>query len=512
MSKKIFLIGFGTILFLGLLLRLIPLIDNNFYFTMDQANEAVQAREIWHRHQFILIGQETSIPGFYNGPLWHWFISIGYFIFAGHPFGPLFFLILTKLTLTAILMWQFSRRLSFISSLIIGGSLQFFWPFFDTSRYAFSPFPLVTAAALTVLLLTNSLEGKGKQFILAAAGVGLSWHTELASFPPLFILFLLVGMWSLVSKRLSVKTLGWGFFLLFTFFIPHLISETTSGFPQVLAIINHLDSSRSVFSQTRFSEMTQFFLNLIGQSISPQIPTFGLLIFFLIIMLFLKIKLKKTNIFITRFVSLTFLLTIISWLWFSFSSGWSHWHTVYISPLLFIAILLLIFSLPAKISRVILLVILVSNFFFFYDRYKEIMRLSQDASLLTNELKAIDWVYQNASEKGFYVYTYLPSVYDWPYQYLFWWHGLNKYKYLPCEYSTYPDVPDFFVPGLKYYQTPKRECQNMRFLIIEPDKNIALLSKWLEGVSKDTKLVAEKMVGTIKIEKRILVQEKQEAE
>src|SRR5688500_6304605 len=44
-------------------------------------------------------------------------------------------------------------------------------------------------------------------------------------------------------------------------------------------------------------------------------------------------------------------------------------------------------------------------------------------SFLRNELAAIDLVYKKADGKNFKVYTYMPSVYDFPYQYLFWWHG-----------------------------------------------------------------------------------------
>ena len=92
MSKNQFLIGVLIILAFGLILRIIPTIGNNFYFTMDIANEATKAREIIFLRLHPLVGQETSIEGFYHGPLWLYFISIGLFIFNFHPFGLLFML------------------------------------------------------------------------------------------------------------------------------------------------------------------------------------------------------------------------------------------------------------------------------------------------------------------------------------------------------------------------------------------------------------------------------------
>lgn len=467
---------------------------------MDQGNEAVHAREIWYRHQLVLTGPETSISGFFNGPIWHWFVTLGYVLFAGAPIGPVILLIFLNLALTALVMWQIYRMISFWLAILVGLALQFFWPFFDTSRYAFSPFALVFCAFLAMLLLCRTLEGKRKNFVIAGVPISLAFHTELASFPPLLFLYVLIGAWSLFKKRLGWTAILGGLSVIFIFLVPHILSEVTTGFSQTLAIQKHLISEHAVFGQTSFSRMYQVFTTLIGETVIPQKPILGAVIFFIIFVMF--VKLKKNN-FVKHFVFLSLLLTGLSWAWFSSSTGWHSWHTVYIGPLLFIALLLMLFSVPRKVGVITLSIMLVFQLSFFAERYKEILRPTDDASLLTNELAAIDWTYQKSAGQGFYVYTYLPSVYDYPYQYLFWWHGRKTYGYVPCEYSTHPNIPDLFVPGLKYYQEPKRECGKFRFLIIEPYINKVLQEQWLSGARKGTELTEETNVGSILLEKRI---------
>src|SRR5689334_5830320 len=76
------------ILIFAFVVRIIPLFKNNFYFTMDQGNDAIHAREILVRHKLPLLGPETSIFGLYAGPAWYYFIALGYFLAGGHPAGP----------------------------------------------------------------------------------------------------------------------------------------------------------------------------------------------------------------------------------------------------------------------------------------------------------------------------------------------------------------------------------------------------------------------------------------
>jgi hypothetical protein len=168
-----------------------------------------------------------------------------------------------------------------------------------------------------------------------------------------------------------------------------------------------------------------------------------------------------------------------------------------------VTVLLLLTQIPKKIASVLLLVSFLSHAILFIDRYKQFYAPTNDPSILKNELSAIDWVYQNAGGKGFYVYMYVPSVYDYTYQYLFWWYGRKKYGYVPCEYASFPGAPKLIIPGSTYYTYPTRSCQNVRYVIVEPDiTDSGRQKEWLKEIRKDTKLAKESHAGKLMLEKR----------
>jgi 4-amino-4-deoxy-L-arabinose transferase-like glycosyltransferase len=467
---------------------------------MDQARDSLEVREILVSRRILLEGPETGISGVFAGPLWYYFIASGYWFFRGHPFGALFLLILLNTFLTGILMWQLAKKISYSCALLTGISLQFFWPFYETSRYAFNPFPLVFLSFLLILFLINCLERRGKYFLLAALPVGLAFQSEIAGAIALFLFFLLIATVFAIKRIITPKVLIMAILLISFFFLPHLISEINSNFSQVRALLNRATAADNNLVGTNFKFISVKFLGLVSQSTIPQNQLLSLLFFLAITASFFTRS--KTNGFTKQFVSLTLALFLISWLWFSSSKGWQTWQTVYLPPLLFVSLILMIWPMPRKIALAILALLMISQFWFFKDRYSQNLHPSDDPSLLTNEIKAIDWVYQQAEGKGFFVYHYLPSVLDYPYQYLFWWYGRQKYHYLPCEYSSYPGSPKLFIRNSQKYQSPQRPCLNLRFLIIEPDKNTENQNRWLEGTREGTTPVKQSEVGKIKIEMR----------
>lgn len=515
MTNRAYRALFAAIIIVALLIRLIPVRNNNFYFTMDQGDDAVHVREIIYRHKIALIGPETGIAGFHHGPLWYYFIAPGYLIFSGHPAGAVFMLILLNVALTAIIIIKISRHVSKPIGLLVGASLQFFWWFYDTSRYGFNPFPTVFLSIVLIFLLSDFLQEKKRSllsltinsYVLAAIPVGLTFNSEAAAAVAFSALWLTIGIWGFITKRLTVHLAAISLLMLAIFFIPRTISEIQTGFSQSKVLRREFVNPNGIFSQTRYKFISLKFTEILTKKIVPVSDKIGAIILLVSFILFWKLDAK--NHFVKHFTYLSLVLFAISWAWFGSNKGWQVWHTVYMRPLLFISILLMLANIikvsPISVKRFalfLLTAILVSQFLFFKDRYLKFAKTSADPSILTNELAAVDWVYQEAQGQGFYVYSYLPSVYDYPYQYLFWWRGTKKYGYVPCEYSTFPNIPDFFIPGLKYYQSPQRSCTNLRFLIIEPDKNQNNRQVWLNQVRKDTTLLKEATFGTISVEKR----------
>jgi 4-amino-4-deoxy-L-arabinose transferase-like glycosyltransferase len=505
-KPKYFKFVFWTILILALLLRIIPCLNNNFYFTMDQGYTAMNVREILTRGIVPLKGPATSLSGVYAGPIWYWLEAIGYAIFSDSPFGGNFILIILNVIILGVLIKTIANKISPNIALLTGVFLLFFWSFFEISRYAFNPFPMVFLTILSLIYLTRFLEVNEKYFIFAAIPVGLSFHAEVASFVPFFIWFAILGIIFLAKKKLKLKTFLVSFLVIALFFIPTFISEFSNSFSQTKSLLNHLQDPAGTFAGTQFKYISEKFFEIISEATIPQNSKLGAASFLLITFLFILGKFNKISInkngFSDYFIYLSLFLTAVSWIFFGTNKGWHTWQTIYIPPILFLSVIFILVRLKTKLKIFILTGLFIFQFLFFLQRYAENLKPSSDQSILANEIRAIDWVYQKSGEKGFYVYTYLPSVYDTPYQYLFWWYGRKTYGYMPCEYSSYPNSPKMFVPGAKHYENPKRECTNLRFLIIEPDINTQVREKWLSELRQNTELLEETSVGNIKIEKR----------
>ena len=154
------------------------------------------------------------------------------------------------------------------------------------------------------------------------------------------------------------------------------------------------------------------------------------------------------------------------------------------------------------ISLVLALIIIwfafgnIVNFF-----VKDFGKISLDPSLYKNEVAAIDYVYKYAKGQNFKVYTYLPSVYDYPYQYLFWWYGNKKYGYIPGEYAYSPNKPPY-IPSQDKFAGLKTNFSGLVFLIKEPNRNYTRFGWEGDFIKYNWETIDRQMVGPIEIEIR----------
>ena len=412
MNQKLFWLCLTLILLFGLISHLFIIRNNNLFFTVDQGRDAVYVREILKNQRLFLKGPETSIRGIFTGPLWYYFVTIGYLLTGGHPAGGVWMLIFLNLTTIAVLVWVIAKKVNQIAALVVGAGLTFFWPFFETSLYSFNPFPTTALAIFLVLILIKFLEGQRRKFYFwAAIPIFLAFNANLASAAALAIFYLLIGF--LVLKRK---------------FLPG-------------------DFSKS-------------------------------------------------------FIFLSLVLLLVSFLFFSWNPHYRSWQTAYLPPLLFVSLILMLSSFPKKLGIPLLAILLLANLLNFGRKYQEYTASSNNPSLLYNQLTIVNWIYAQAENQGFRVYNYTDTFYDYPYQYLFYWHGFKKYGYLPDEYANYPLSPkELYVPGVSYYSEPKRSGEKTSFLIIQATTNGETNSNWLEKFRENFNLVSSTQVGEIKVEK-----------
>lgn len=489
--KKLFIISALLILALSLFLHLFAIHGNNLFFTVDQGRDAIYAREIITYGRLFTQGPQATLKGLHTGPLWYYFIALGYALFKGNPAGGV--IILTALNFLAvfILMLHIKKQVNPYLALTIGLGLTFFWDFFTTSLWAFNPFALTALAIFLILLLSKNKYGLSSLIIL------LAFNSELAGAFSLFFFYIVVGfLWTLNKK------LNWQKYLLFAICLPAIGSlKIIYDFIKTPRSLR-LENSHQI-AGTNFKYMAGEFINLIGRVALPQIPVLGFILIAVIFICFIFL-IKNKNKFSKTFISLTILLAFTSYLFFASNHGWSAWHTAYLPALIFISLILALWHFKT-LGKFLIVLLFLCQTFFFKESLNAYLIKSPNPSLLYNQEKVLDWIYTKNEGNGFNLYTYTNTFYDYSYQYLVYWYALPKYGFYPCEYSNFPLSHKYlYIPGADHYVEPKLGCDKFRFLIIDSNTNGEKNSDWINNFRNETLLVEKTQIGNTVIEKRKL--------
>lgn len=465
------------ILAVGLLYRLFLTANGNFLFNMDNARDMVDVREMVVLGKLRLTGPTSAIEGLFNGPLWYYMLAIPFILTGGNPYGS----IVMEIFLWAIggffllkLVGRFGKWLIVPIGLL--------WVASDyvvlTNLYAFNPNPVILLTPLFIYLLAEYIQrDKGILLVLVFLLAGLFFNLEMnfGVFTPLIILVSLI-----LTKKMALKSrwfwMGAGVFILTI--LPQIIFDLRHQFIMSKAIIRHLSENQNSgfnFFQTFFDS---FSATLMNHKIFTGITLVSLIF-----------ALKRNPVVIVAWMLI--LIPFLGYLILPVTVN--SWHLGAEMAAAAVLVGFLIKRFP--VFSVFIIFFALSNMvnFFLHDFGKPNM----DPSLYKNEIAAIDYVYEYANGKNFKVYTYLPSVYDYPYQYLFWWYGKNKYGYIPGEYVYSSNKPQY-IPGQDKFQGSQENFSGLVFLIKEPDRNDTR-SGW-EGPFAKLVTVQKQMVGPIEVE------------
>lgn len=465
------------ILAVGLLYRLFLTANGNFLFNMDNARDMVDVREMVVLGKLRLTGPTSAIEGLFNGPLWYYMLAIPFILTGGNPYGS----IVMEIFLWAIggffllkLVGRFGKWLIVPIGLL--------WVASDyvvlTNLYAFNPNPVILLTPLFIYLLAEYIQrDKGILLVLVFLLAGLFFNLEMnfGVFTPLIILVSLI-----LTKKMALKSrwfwMGAGVFILTI--LPQIIFDLRHQFIMSKAIIRHLSENQNSgfnFFQTFFDS---FSATLMNHKIFTGITLVSLIF-----------ALKRNPVVIVAWMLI--LIPFLGYLILPVTVN--SWHLGAEMAAAAVLVGFLIKRFP--VFSVFIIFFALSNMvnFFLHDFGKPNM----DPSLYKNEIAAIDYVYEYANGKNFKVYTYLPSVYDYPYQYLFWWYGKNKYGYIPGEYVYSSNKPQY-IPGQDKFQGSQENFSGLVFLIKEPDRNDTR-SGW-EGPFAKLTTVQKQMIGPIEVE------------
>ena len=126
-----------------------------------------------------------------------------------------------------------------------------------------------------------------------------------------------------------------------------------------------------------------------------------------------------------------------------------------------------------KIGRIPLVLFAVVSIFYLFNRFNYLyLNPPNDggSAKINGKIAALDYIYQDASDKQFGLLIFTPPVNTYAYDYLIWWYAQRKYNYLP--YS---------------------EKKGLVYLLIEPDwGKIWSYQGWLDTVIIDGQILDTK--------------------
>lgn len=500
---KKFLFIILALVILGSIQKIYVTSGGNFIFNMDNARDFVDVREMVELKKPRLIGPTSAIEGFYNGPGWYFLLAIPYILTQGNPYGAI---------LLMVFLWAvggfFLMRLVSRFGILITLAVGFLWIGSDyinlATIYSFNPNPVTFLTPLFIFLLLKFLDEKKPVYLALTAALGGAFF----NFEMNFGIFVIPIIITCVFISRNLKQLKkYSFWLSLIPFgvalLPQLIFDIRHNFIMTQSVFRFLTekSPASGFNIIKRSgEIYQdFYYVSLPVFLNNPILLKIVAIVILILILFLIFKKIKSidNLFAVGLI--TFLLPFLSYIILPVEvNGW-HLGAEMVGLIILFAFALdhlRRYSLGGHVAAV-----LISAFTIFISINNiNAFILSKnlpnhDPSLYKNEIAAIDYAYKKADGKNFKTYIYLPSIIDYPYQYLFWWHGIKKYGYTPTDYAYLPSKPAY-IDNKESFVKPIEggPDSGLVFLIKEPDR-INIRHLWENSFAKLEKLDHVKLRG-----------------
>ncbi len=238
-KKKPYLFLFTAILLIGLFFRSYHVLK---WLNFDHDSELFSwiVKDIVVNHHFRLIGQLTTAPGIFIGPLYYYCLVPFFLLFNMDPIGSVIpIIILGMLTIASyyfVFSKLFNKNVGLVGSFIYAVSIQTV----ELDRRVVPSTP--TGIWVIWYLYTVFMLARGNFKVLPILGIliGLIWHVHIALAPTLIA----VPIAFFIAKRIPSKK-QMGIFLLITIIssLPLIIFESRHQFVQSKSFIKNLTAN-----------------------------------------------------------------------------------------------------------------------------------------------------------------------------------------------------------------------------------------------------------------------------
>jgi len=467
LREKILIVLLIIILIISGTIRFLQTKGFNSAFTYDQARDMLDLRVLGGFHDFQVSGPTTSITGLNLGPYYYFLNLPAYWIGGGNPQFLVYENIICFLLTAVVIFIFFYKR-----NIILGFFISIFFltapQLFSVTRYFWNANSVVYFIVFYFLGLWNFLENKNKLNALIfgiTAGLVIQFEAAFGSMCVAFsVLVIILNKNKINFRNYLIGLLPW--------FLPQLAFEVKNKFLMTKLFLGIFDGSNPILGEkTPIGQVLGMHIKTIipffeGQFMLPYGVGMVLLIVALII-IFANKNYRKIGIYLVSFM--VFAVIYYTAIYHHELKMW-YLEGVRVWYCLIIGLAVASVVKYKKIFYLLLTVFLVRSLYLtIVDQniYIKGNGTSDDPKNMANLIRNIDWIYKKANGNGFKAYNFVPEIYDYSTQYLYWWYGTKKYGYMPEKVSySLTEVPDYIRMQNIFYKNTK-PSENKIALIYE---------------------------------------------
>ena len=500
------------ILIMAAAVRIFLINRDSVPFALDMGRDLLWAKDITFYKIPTLIGPAGSIWGVYFGPLWFYFLSIPLYLTSGNPLSAVYATASTIILSGLLSYFLFKKYLKVLYAFLAAIMILFNSTLINISTFAFHAniLPLLT---LLMLYFTYLAIIKNPAYIaIAFLSTSLMFHADPApAVVNTLVLLIIFVFFKLYRLKPMFKIPTYCAIAFLVPFIPQTVFEVRNNFIQTKSLIAYfIGQNPSLSGQlppvARIVNRLSTFYDFYKVSFAGGNDLFAklslLIVFFGIFMTFKKIakedQYQLFKLVILSIVSFFLIFTLV------ITVEVKNWYLYGLTVNIALLIVLVLYALNKykMLTSAFLFGFLIVNLAPFISGQRS-ARAKSDPATLSNQTWAIERIYDDRPRSDFAAYVFTPSIYDYQYQYLFWWYGIEKKKGLPADFAYLPNQPDY-VRNKEVY-APVTTQSNLIYLIIENSQENEFYTResWLKNFQNYKLVWQENINNAIYIQKRI---------
>jgi hypothetical protein len=442
---------FAGIILVALLLRIKMFLSGDFYLLADQGRDLQLVKDIVINHKLTLIGGHSGFGGIFHGPLWWYSLIPTFIVSSGDPFFtlvPLYILVSIGIVIAGFILGVklYNSFVGLLFAFILSISSFLVTTIYFTSNAQIMPLIFIPYLFCVIKYLRKEDKYLMPTFFLMGLGINYEAAFAVTLIPVTLLALLLRHKFPEIKILLAGITafiISVGTYILFDLRHHFLMLNSVLALLKGQHTLSAVDAKYNNFG-FRFTDRAGSFIQSFRfpSFLNDNLSYYFILVCVALIITVLIYKSIKKNSVSKEDREYLFLLSIPALIYslyvFIKIPLQSHYTmslgivfallftlTLYrlVRSFKFVGYVLLIFFVMVQMIPVIKTIDV--NYFNLGISY------SNSNGSYKNELAVIDGIFKDANGQRFGYFVYDPPIVTYGMDYLMWWRGTYKYKYVP---------------------------------------------------------------------------------